>query len=79
MNYILFLKQNTETLKNMLNGEKSLIYNHMAAFVRTRNSLQCRSHHQKMLKTHHSIQDIISYYTKVVIPFFQRQESKLRY
>lgn len=63
----------------MINGEKSMVYNHMAAFIRTRNSLQCRSHHQKMLKTYLFVQDIISHYAKVVIPFFQREESRLKY
>ena len=33
----------------------------MSNFIKTRNSRQCRSHHQKMIKVHGSIPSIVSY------------------
>jgi hypothetical protein len=34
----------------------------MSRSVRTRTADQCRSHHQKILKYHNSLKDIIQYY-----------------
>ncbi len=36
----------------------------MAQQVRTRTADQCRSHHQKILKYHRSLQDIVDYYKR---------------
>jgi hypothetical protein len=33
----------------------------MGAYLKTRTSLQCRSHHQKMLKTHKTVRGIIAF------------------
>lgn len=35
----------------------------MSKKVKTRNSYQCRSHHQKMIKKYGTIQNLISYMT----------------
>ena len=34
----------------------------MAMDVKTRNADQCRSHHQKIIKYHNSLKDIVEYY-----------------
>jgi hypothetical protein len=38
------------------------VFLRMAQQVRTRTADQCRSHHQKILKYHRSLQDIVDYY-----------------
>lgn len=38
----------------------------MSQQVKTRSADQCRSHHQKVLKYHHSIEEIIQHYTHTV-------------
>ena len=43
----------------------------MAKYVRSRNSDQCRSHHQKLITYHSTIPQIISHYHDVV---FKRME-----
>lgn len=39
----------------------------MSQFIKTRTPDQCRSHHQKVQKLHHSIDDIIRFYDRKVI------------
>lgn len=36
----------------------------MSQFIGTRSSIQCRSHHQKMMKHHKNIDAIIEYFLK---------------
>ena len=36
----------------------------MSQQVRTRTADQCRSHHQKILKYHRSLRDIVNYYKR---------------
>lgn len=38
------------------------IFKKMSNMVKTRTADQCRSHHQKILKMHSSIENIIDYY-----------------
>lgn len=46
----------------------------MAEFVSTRNSLQCRSHHQKLLEKMNDTKLILSNYKKNVgIKYFKKQ------
>jgi len=52
ISYIDYLEDNIITLGKLCNGSKSSIYRSMSLFVKTRTALQCRSHHQKMIKTH---------------------------
>jgi hypothetical protein len=42
----------------------------MAKEIRTRSSVQCRSHHQKMVQTHGDLHHIISHYEENVIPYY---------
>lgn len=41
----------------------------MSNEVKSRSADQCRSHHQKVLKYHESLQEIIRYYTEEVYSF----------
>ena len=77
-NYIKFLEDNSQELRAIRIGEKTKIYDMMASSIKSRTALQCRSHHQKMMKTHGSIDYIIQYYSQVVIPYFKMQEAKLK-
>ncbi len=43
----------------------------MSKAVRTRIPEQCRSHHQKMLELHRSIQEIIRFFQQEVLPLHQ--------
>ena len=43
------------------------IFKQMSQFIRTRTPDQCRSHHQKVQKLHHTIEDIIKFYDRKVI------------
>lgn len=78
INYIKFLEDNSQELRAIRSGEKTKIYSKMADCIKSRTALQCRSHHQKMMKTHGSIDYIIQYYSGVVIPYFTKQEAKLK-
>jgi hypothetical protein len=42
----------------------------MAREVRTRNPVQCRSHHQKMVQTYGELAHIITHYEENVIPYY---------
>ena len=47
----------------------SKIFLKMSKVLRSRNPNQCRSHHQKLIQYHGNIDNIITYYQRVV---FQR-------
>lgn len=48
-------------LERTRKGDKQFVYNYMAEFIKTRNSRNCKSHHQKMMKRFGSIDDIINF------------------
>jgi hypothetical protein len=60
--YISFLEENLEEMECRALRKTEKVYMKMAREVRTRTADQCRSHHQKVLKYHSSVEDIISYY-----------------
>lgn len=60
--YISFLEENLQEMGCRTLRKTEKVFMHMARQVRTRTADQCRSHHQKILKYHNSLQDIIDYY-----------------
>ena len=42
------------------------MFTKLSKWMRTRDSEQCRSHHQKLLHYHHSIKGIISHFEEVI-------------
>ena len=57
------------------------IYKEMAAFVKTRNYRQCKSHHQKMVVEHGTIFDIILYLQKffpALVLLIQKEKENLQ-
>ena len=59
-----FLSKNTRTILTKVVKKKQKIFLRMSEFVRTRTSDQCRSHFQKMMIKHGSLENIVDYYTK---------------
>ena len=70
--YVKFLQKHLEIMECKASRKKHKIFNEMAKWMRTRNSEQCRSHHQKKLHYHQSIRNIISHYHEVI---FRRMEN----
>lgn len=59
LRYIQFLKKNARLFDLPLVKRKAMKINQrMSRAVKTRSSLQCQSHHQKMMKFHMSIEAI---------------------
>lgn len=40
------------------------VYMKMSLLVKTRSAEQCRSHHQKIIKNHDTLADIVAYYKR---------------
>lgn len=58
--YVCFIRQHYRFMKSSQLRYHNRIFNDMAAFIGTRNSDQCKSHHQKMLqKYQYKIENII--------------------
>lgn len=64
--------------KSKLRKEKK-IFIKMSKNVRTRVPEQCRSHHQKMMELHRTLEEIIRFFRKEVFPLDQGEihEEKL--
>lgn len=58
--------------KSKLRKEKK-IFIKMSKNVRTRVPEQCRSHHQKMMELHRSLDEIIRFFRKEVFPLDQEE------
>ena len=63
MNYLSFLKKNANLMQGKQSGKLWNMFKRMAKFVKTRNFLQCKSHHQKMLAKFETIPDILLYFS----------------
>lgn len=50
MKYTNFLMQNAKFMEGKEIGKLWPIFKKMAKFVKTRNFVQCKSHHQKLLR-----------------------------
>lgn len=60
--YIQFLKDNLSIMEDKESRIKSKIFIKMSKKVRSRNSDQCRSHHQKLVEYYETAENIISHY-----------------
>jgi hypothetical protein len=45
-----------------LSLRNSKVFKEMAAFISSRDGIQCRSHHMKLLRTHSKIRRIITHF-----------------
>jgi hypothetical protein len=52
-----------------LSRKSKKVFLKMSQLVKSRTADQCRSHHQKILKYHNSLNEIIRYYSQEVFPF----------
>jgi hypothetical protein len=60
--YMAFLNKNSHLFESNWHQRKSLKINVlMSKIIKTRSPAQCRSHHQKMMKYHQSIPNIIDH------------------
>ncbi len=59
--YITFIQKNRSSIDNQDKSKRSRIFNKMALYIKTRNPIQCRSHHQKLLKYYKTIEGIIKH------------------
>lgn len=60
--YAEFMEQNLSMFQAPMRERRQLKPNlMMSRYIKTRNSDQCRSHHQKMMKYHRTVPEIIAY------------------
>jgi len=53
--YWKFVQENQQTLEFKEKKHKQKIFNDMADFIKTRDTHQCRSHHQKIIKKYKNL------------------------
>lgn len=56
-------------MSSKLSRKSKKVFLKMSQLVRSRTADQCRSHHQKILKYHNNLNEIIRYYSQEVFPF----------
>ena len=74
--YINFIKKNFIKFETEESRRTSRIFCLMTREIRSRSSVQCRSHHQKMVHTYGEVPFIISHYENNVIPYYKSQLEK---
>jgi hypothetical protein len=60
--YVSFLENNLSEMKSRAARKSQKVFLQMSRLVRTRTAEQCRSHHQKVLKSHETVEEIIRFY-----------------
>ena len=65
--YVRFLQSNRDDMEETQNRRKGKVFVRMSKFVRSRNSDQCRSHHQKLIKYYKDVKGIIEFYKSEVL------------
>lgn len=60
--YVSFLEDNLSEMKSRAARKSQKVFLQMSRLVRTRTAEQCRSHHQKVLKSHETVEEIIRFY-----------------
>ena len=76
--YISFLEKEGYKLSESVDEKrKTRPHYHMSKKVGSKDPRQCRSHHQKMINRHHTIDKIIDFFTskKEKVPFIPEDES----
>ena len=74
--YIAFLKEHKPLFESEETRRQSQVFIQMAKSIPSRNSRQCRSHHQKKIIALGSIDRIIRRYEDEVIPYFSEKAQK---
>jgi hypothetical protein len=64
MLYAEFLQRYSDKINDQKFRKEIKVFKQISLFVKTRTSDQCRSHHQKILKIHKSIENILRVYEK---------------
>jgi hypothetical protein len=64
------VKENTDKFFTEESRRESKVFCLMAKEIRTRSSVQCRSHHQKMVQTYGELSNIVAHYEENVIPYY---------
>ena len=54
-----FIEKNHKLFEAEEKQKKYRIFNKMALFVKTRDKIQCRTHHQKMIRKYLTFQNIL--------------------
>ena len=57
--YIEFLCENRDQLRDKLSRKSQKVFLHMSFTIASRTPEQCRTHHQKMVKYHHTLDNIV--------------------
>ena len=60
--YIQFIRENMSEMETKLMRKSRKVFLNMSKLVRTRTADQCRSHHQKILLYHKSLEEIVRFY-----------------
>lgn len=68
--YIAYIKSNIALFETEEIRRQNRVFCIMAKEIKSRNSVQCRSHHQKMCHTYGSTSQIIEHYEANVIPYY---------
>lgn len=76
--YVDFLDKNIEDMSTKLARKSRKVFLNMALLVKSRSADQCRSHHQKVLNYHKSVQEIIRYYREDVFPFVDEMRENMK-
>jgi adenylate kinase family enzyme len=70
--YIQFLQENSLEIETKLSRKANKIFKKMSQVIKTRTADQCRSHHQKIINYHETVDRIIRYYSNL----FQKDSSR---
>jgi hypothetical protein len=77
--YVNFLVERKSIMELPPNSRKSKkVHQKMSTMVRSRSSLQCRSHHQKMIKKYGSVSAIIGEFKDLIRPSALKKLDKKR-
>lgn len=74
--YIGFIKQAALKFADEQTRRQERVFSLMAQEMRSRNAVQCRSHHQKMVQAYGTLENIISHYEANVIPYYEARAKK---
>jgi hypothetical protein len=64
MKYLLFLEEYEPDFKTSESRKKASVFANMSKRIPTRVTAQCKSHHQKKMKTYGSVRGVIKELTK---------------
>jgi hypothetical protein len=62
-------------MKHSSTRRSQKLFIQMSKWVKTRTPDQCRSHHQKTMKYHHTIDETINFFTNLPTSIFENNQS----